>query len=138
MHRFFSHTPLTPELRLTSGDQFHQILHVFRAKKGHSLIFFEVGGDDKVYEVIEANKKEIFLKQKEVLKKTKQKEKRIKVFQAYPNKIATIEFIIQKMVEQGIHEIVFFASEYSQIKSIPESKQSRISAIAREALEQSG
>lgn len=138
MHRFFSHTPLTPELRLTSGDQFHQILHVFRAKKGHSLIFFEAGGEDRVYEIIEVNKKIISLKQKEVLKRTIQKEKSIKVFQAYPNKIATIEFIVQKMVELGIHDIVFFPSEHSQIKSVPEAKQSRISAIATEALEQSG
>jgi RsmE family RNA methyltransferase len=138
MHRFFSHIPLTPDLRLTSGDQFHQISHVFRAKKGDSLIFFEARDDDKVYEIIEVNKKTILLKQKEVIKKSIQNEKNIKVFQAYPNKIATMEFIIQKMVELGVHEIVFFLSEHSQIKGIPESKRSRISSIATEALEQSG
>lgn len=138
MHRFFSHTPLTPELRLTSGDQFHQISHVFRAKKGDSLIFFEAGGDDRVYEIVEVSKKAVLLKQKEVLKKPIQKEKSIKVFQAYPNKIATMEFIVQKMVELGISDIVFFPSEHSQMKNIPDSKQLRISAIAIEALEQSG
>ena len=79
-----------------------------------------------MYEIIEVNKKAISLKQKELLKKPIQEEKNIKVFQSYPNKVATMEFIVQKMVELGIYEIVFFPSDHSQIKSIPDSKKSRI------------
>lgn len=139
MHRFFSHNPLLPELRLTTGDQFHQISHVFRAKKGDCLIFFEAGGEDIIYEVTQISKKDIILKQKDVIKKTtqSQKNKKIKVFQAYPNKMQTMELIIQKMVELGIDEIVFFVSQHSQLKGVPVSKHTRLSSIALEALEQS-
>lgn len=138
MHRFFSHNPLTADLRLTSGDQFHQISHVFRAKKGGSLIFFEAGGDDVIYDITQVDKKGVILKQNKVIKKPRKKERKIEVFLAYPNKIATMEFIVQKIVELGIHEIVFFASHHSQMKSIPDAKKLRLSAIALEALEQSG
>ncbi len=139
MHRFFSHIPLSSDLRLTSGDQFHQISHVFRTKKGDSLIFFEADWEDKVYEVIQISKRDIALQQRGILKKAvqPQKQKKITVFQAYPNKIQTMELIIQKMVELGIDEIVFFASQHAQLKDISVPKRARLSSIAIEALEQS-
>lgn len=138
MHRFFSHNPLTDELALTPGNQFHQIYHVFRAKKGDSLIFFEDGGHDIIYEVIEVSRKKIRLKKIRALRKPRKKERSIEVYLAYPNKATTMEIVIQKIVELGIDKIVFFASDRSQIKSIIDSKKLRLSAIALEALEQSG
>ena len=60
------------------------------------------------------------------------------VFQAYPNKISTMELIVQKLVELGVKKIIFFPSEHSQIQIIPVQKQERIVTIAKEALEQSG
>lgn len=137
MHRFFSTSPLKPEIKLVSGNQFHQILRVFRSKIGDSIIFFEIGGNDIVYGITCINKKEVILKQKNVIKKILKKENEIKLFQAYPNKISTMEFIVQKMVELGISEILFFPSERSQIKNIPAPKKSRLEAIALESLEQS-
>lgn len=138
MHRFFSHQPLSSELKLIPGEQFHQISHVFRAKKGDSFIFFESEWDDKVYEIIDLSKKQIILKYKDSIKKAPVwKQKRIKILQAYPNKIQIAELIIQKIVELGIDEIVFFPSQHSQIHDISESKRTRLSSIAIEALEQS-
>ncbi len=60
------------------------------------------------------------------------------VFQAYPNKISTMEIIVQKLVEIGIKKLTFFPSEHSQIRDLSEQKQLRLSSISREALEQSG
>lgn len=60
------------------------------------------------------------------------------VFQAYPNKIATMEIIVQKLVEIGIKKLTFFPSAYSQLYDIGHQKRLRIENIAKEAMEQSG
>jgi RsmE family RNA methyltransferase len=139
MHRFFSHTSLTETLTLQEGALFHQILNVFRAKKGDRFIFFEAYGDDRVYEVIDISKKHIHLEQKEIIPRSdnQNQRKQIAVFQAFPNKVATMETIVQKMVEIGVHQLVFFSSDRSQIHEIPAAKIARLTAIAQEALEQS-
>lgn len=49
-----------------------------------------------------------------------------------------METLVQKLVEIGVGEIVFFASEHSQLADIPDAKKRRLQAIADEALEQSG
>lgn len=139
MHRFLAQWPLAEEFSLSEGLQFHQIIHVFRAKKGDKVVFFEVGGDDIIYEVGDISKKGIlFSKRSETTNRSKNKSKKITVFQAYPNKIGTMETIVQKLAELGIDEVVFFISKYSQIDKIPIQKQRRIQTIAEEALEQSG
>jgi 16S rRNA U1498 N3-methylase RsmE len=45
------------------------------------------------------NKKEITLERRKILKNSKKNKDNLKIFQAYPNKIATMEIIVQKMVE---------------------------------------
>lgn len=139
MHRFFSPTSLTEMLTLQEGALFHQILNVFRAKKGDRFIFFEAYGDDRVYEVIDISKKRINLEQKEIIPRSdnQSQRKQITVFQAFPNKVAIMETIVQKMVEIGVHQLVFFSSDRSQIHEIPAAKIARLTAIAQEALEQS-
>ncbi|MCB9806815.1 RsmE family RNA methyltransferase [Candidatus Peribacteria bacterium] len=103
MHRFFSHIPLTGEIKIfPDTPHFHQIYHVFRAKKGDRMIFFEAGGNDILYEIVSIDKKSIFCFQREVIKKQELNNKKIHLFQAYPHKIATMELIVQKSVELGI------------------------------------
>ena len=63
--------------------------------------------------------------------------KQIRLYQALPNKYEKIEYILQKGVEIGIDEFVFFRSERSQKLIINERKIERFADIAREALEQS-
>jgi len=60
------------------------------------------------------------------------------VFQAFPNKISTLETVVQKLVEIGVDEIIFFSSQYSQLRDISPAKKNRITMIAQEALEQCG
>lgn len=67
MHRFFATFPLTANLRLSQRDFYHQIAHVFRAKKGEKVVFFTSGGPDIVYEIIEIKKQEISLVKKDTI-----------------------------------------------------------------------
>lgn len=139
MHRFLSPLPLLDHFSLKDGQQFHQIIHVFRAKKGDKIIFFESGGNDFIYEILQVSKKEIvFSRRDEIVSLKQRKTRKIILFQSYPNKLSTLEIIVQKWVELGVDELIFFPSEYSQIRGIPINKQWRISTIAEEALEQSG
>lgn len=140
MHRFFSPQPLFDTFVLAEGSQFHQIFNVFRAKKGEKIVFFESGGDDIVYEIVSISKKQIEFTKKEVIKRPRKQEVKnnITVFQALPNKISTMETIVQKMVEIGVNHLIFFVAERSQIREMPTGKIMRITSIAQEALEQSG
>lgn len=138
MHRFLSRTTLSDDLVITDGPHFHQITHVFRSKKGDKFIFFEANGYDMVYEIMQISKKEIQLMKREEMMVEAKSTKKITIFQALPNKFSTLEVIVQKLVEIGVYRVVFFASDYSQMRDVPEKKIPRIHAIAEEALEQSG
>ncbi len=139
MHRFLSHEPLAKNFSIHEWTRFHQISRVFRAKKWDKFVFFEPQGDDRVYEVVALSKKQIDFTEREtgyIL--NKKKNLNITIFQAFPNKIATIEILVQKLVEIGISKVVFFRSDRSQLHEVPAGKSSRLAAIAEEALEQSG
>ena len=139
MHRFLSHTSLTANFVLTEEHQIHQIAHVFRAKKGDKVVFFESNGEDFIYEVVDMSKSKITFVQKGKIENTLPKKSHtLTVFQAFPNKISTLETIVQKLVEIGVGEIILFSSQHSQLRDIPSVKKKRITLIAQEALEQCG
>jgi 16S rRNA (uracil1498-N3)-methyltransferase len=62
----------------------------------------------------------------------------ISLYQAFPNKLDKIEYIIEKGIEIGIQKFIFFRSEFSQKLLLTETKKERLISIAREALEQCG
>lgn len=90
-----------------------------------------------MYEIVDIKKQEINLIKREIIEKQPQTARKIILAQAYPNKLATLELLIQKIVELGIAEIILFHSERSQMNNIPENKRQRLSLIAQEAMEQS-
>ncbi len=100
------------------------------------MIFFESGWDDIMYEIIDISKKDALFSKKKSIEKVSN-DSFLKVFVAYPHKIWSIELIVQKLTELWIWEIIFFAADYSQIKSIPDNKQKRLALISLEATEQS-
>lgn len=102
------------------------------------MVFFESSGPDIVYEIMNIEKKYISLRTTDVLPLKNQKKIPITLFQSYPNKLSTLEYLVQKNVEIGIHQLILFPSHYSQMSSISPSKLLRISSIAQEAMEQSG
>jgi 16S rRNA (uracil1498-N3)-methyltransferase len=140
MHRFFTKQPLTENLTVEDEHIIHQVIKVFRAKKGDKFCFFNPGGPDHIYTLESDSKKYIQFKLQEKWSITKDIEdtKKLTIFQAYPHKTEIIELIVQKLVEVGVEEIVFFRADRSQTIAISENKKTRIEKIAREALEQCG
>lgn len=59
------------------------------------------------------------------------------LFIALPNKFEKMELIVQKCTEIWLQHIIFFPSQYSQLREISENKIERLSKIALEAVEQS-
>lgn len=105
---------------------------------GDIFCFFDgVTPIDYVYKIEKIEKKSIHFVLKEKMQKEQEK-KQIILLQALPNKAQKLEYIIQKGVEIGISEFVFFPSERSQKVPLSENKKERYEKIAIEALEQSG
>ena len=139
MHRFFSTSPLGHILTITENmPLFHQLMHVFRARVDDEIVLFIEGGADTVFSVIEISRKMLRLEKKTELPLRILKNSPVHVFHGFPNKIATMEIIVQKMVEIGIQHLTFFSSDHTQLTSIPKNKQWRLTSIAHEAMEQSG
>ena len=59
------------------------------------------------------------------------------LFVALPNKFEKMELIVQKCTEIWLQHIIFFPSQYSQLREISDNKIERLSRIALEAVEQS-
>ena len=139
MHRFFIFIPLAKEITLSTGELYHQIAHVFRSKIGERIILFSEWTEDFVYEIGAISKKWIILSQKETLpNKFSAPCHWLLILQAYPNKLSTLELLVQKFTELWVEKVVFWKSEHAQKQDISEAKKSRIESIAREALEQCG
>lgn len=135
MQRFFF--PHVPGLTVTTDDEglVHQLTRVLRSKPGDRVVLFcESGGGEYEISIIE-KKKLSFVRIREIGASGDPKTK-ITLFQALPNKYEKLEYAIQKGVEVGISDFVFFPSERSQKLAITENKIERFEAIAREAVEQ--
>lgn len=57
--------------------------------------------------------------------------------QSLPNKLEKLEFILQKGVETGIDEFIFFPADRSQKLALLDKKVDRLEQIVVEAVEQS-
>lgn len=140
MHRFFSSVPLW-DIKNLSRDHpnYHQIVRVFRMKTGEKIIYFTDRWTDIIYEIHSISQKEILLRKISIVSHTDHSPQwDVTIFQSYPNKIGTMEILVQKFTELGVTKVVFFPSEYAQISDIPSTKKTRIASIAIEALEQCG
>lgn len=135
MQRFlFPHVP-GPTVTTDDEGLVHQLTRVLRSKPGDRVVLFsETGGGE--YEISAIEKKRLsFVRIREIEASGDPKTK-ITLFQALPNKYEKLEYAIQKGVEVGISDFVFFPSERSQKLAITEGKIERFQSIAREAVEQ--
>lgn len=138
MQRFFVSSPLTIDLSINDPDILHQVTRVMRSQSGDLIILFDGDGSETTYEIINITKKSLSLRGKDRRFPKVEPMKRITLYQALPNKIEKIEYILQKGVEVGIMKFIFFRSEYSQKLLLSEAKKLRFSTIIREAVEQCG
>lgn len=123
-------------LEIKNDDFFHQISRVLRSRIWDQIIIFNWDSFDYIYEIENINSKWIKLIQLERIENIWDYKKEINLYQALPNKYEKIESIIQKWVEIGISNFIFFNSERSQKLVINEKKKERFDFIAKEALEQ--
>jgi 16S rRNA (uracil1498-N3)-methyltransferase len=107
-------------------------------KEGEQIILFDGGPAEIIYTIAAITKKNISLRGNEQKMPHTEPKKQIYLYQALPNKIEKIEYILQKGVEVGIAKFVFFRSQYSQKFLLSDAKKHRLETIAREALEQCG
>lgn len=138
MQRFFVTFPLTIDLILTDLDIVHQLTRVLRVQIWEEIVLFDGDGSETLYEVTDITKKALSLRGKDRKFPNTEPTRNITLYQAMPNKIEKIEYILQKWVEVGIRKFIFFRSDRSQKLVLSEAKKSRFFAIAREALEQCG
>lgn len=137
MHRFFITIPLIKEVTISSGELYHQLTHVFRVKMGEEIILFSEWTDDMVYSVNTITKKSLSLLLKRKIPNIFIQPKRwLSLFQAYPNKLSTLEILIQKCSELWVEQIVLFDAEHCQMHEVSPAKKIRLESISREALEQ--
>ena len=123
---------------LNDKDVFHQLVKVLRVREWEKIIFFDwVQNLDFIYEIVEINKKEIELKFLEEIKKDTELNFELNLFQAMPNKLEKIEYILQKWVEIWMKKFIFYRSERSQKLVISDKKEERLKKIITEAVEQS-
>lgn len=123
---------------LTDEIMIHQLVKVLRVKIWEKIIFFDWEDMyDYIYEIKQINKKDIVLEQ--VWRENKDSEIKfeLNLYQAIPNKMEKIEYIIQKWVEVWIKNFVFYRSSRSQKLVISDSKIDRLNKIIVEAVEQS-
>lgn len=141
MQRFFLKTPAFEALRIHAVDQtelYHQITRVLRMQIGENCIFFEEGGDNLIYEITSIDKKSVELKRISTSPGLKPDPLKIVLVQALPNKLEKLEFILQKGVETGTDEFIFFPADRSQKLALLDKKIDRFQQIIVEAVEQSG
>ncbi len=138
MQRFFVSYPLGKDLEITETGFFHQLTRVLRSHIWDQIVLFGGDGSEHSYEIVWIWKKSVDITWLKQSFSNTENKKRVTLYQALPNKLEKIEYIIQKWVEVGIQKFVFFRSDRSQKLMLSEIKKTRIRLIAQEAVEQCG
>jgi 16S rRNA (uracil1498-N3)-methyltransferase len=96
MQRFFVTFPLSIDLTLSDKDIVHQLTRVMRIKAGESIVLFDGDGSENTYEIVAITKNSLSLRGKDRIFPKTEPEKSISLYQALPNKLEKLEYIIQK------------------------------------------
>jgi 16S rRNA (uracil1498-N3)-methyltransferase len=139
MHRFLVHFWLSQQVILAGNTPiYHQLVRVFRSRIGDEFILFESNWLDYIYKITNITSNGLVCQRWAVVENPHSRDNNHYVlFQAYPNKINTLEIEIQKIVELWVQKIVLFPSHRSQMRFLSLQKLHRLELIASEALEQS-
>jgi len=132
-------TNFSDTLILSEESIYHQLTRVLRSRVGNKFVFFDGASlVDHLYEITHIDSREVTLVKKETIEKSSENRLDINLYQARPNKLSKIEYILQKWVEAWIANFYIYRSERSQELRISNSKEQRLEKIIREAVEQSG
>lgn len=122
----------------TDSDLYHQITRVLRMTIGDTIAFFENGKGDCIYTITAISRDQVKLDLTGESPMLREASASVRLYQALPNKLDKIEYILQKGCEVGVTEFVFFASERSNAPHGLERKMDRLHDIVRESTEQCG
>jgi len=140
MQRFYINDLNTTDYNfiLKDKDIIHQLIKVLRVKIWESVVFFD-GNDnyDYIFRVKNILDKSIDFEQIWREENKSEIDFELNLYQAIPNKLEKVEYIIQKWVEIWIKNFVFFRSERSQKLVMSDNKMERLQKIAIESVEQS-
>lgn len=141
MYRFYvNENDISDKSIIITGSDVNHIRNVLRMTQGDRLIAGDGGGTDYYCVIDSITQNEVGL----IIESTKKSEAELKtelyLFQALPKK-DKMEFIIQKAVELGVHEIIPIITKRCVVKledaGRQEKKTARWQAIAEAAAKQS-
>jgi 16S rRNA (uracil1498-N3)-methyltransferase len=117
----------------------HQLTKVLRIRVGDEISLFNWDiNKDIIFTVTELGKREISIKKISEQENTSEIDFELSLYNAMPNKLEKIEYIIQKGTEIGFTKFHFFRTDRSQKLVISDNKKVRLEKIITEAAEQSG
>lgn len=135
-----------PELNITDDyivisdiEIVHQMTKVLRVRIWDEMSLFNgVIHTDIIFEVTEVWKREIKIQKISEQENNSEINFELSLYNAIPNKLEKIEYIIQKGTEIGFTRFCFFRTDRSQKLVISDNKKIRLEKIITEAAEQSG
>jgi RsmE family RNA methyltransferase len=114
------------------------LIKVLRVRTWDEIIFFNWVDDiDYIYKIISIDKREVYLEKQWYLENNSEIDFDINIINSIPNKLEKIELILQKWVEVGVSNFLFFRSNRSQKLVLSPNKIERLNRIIIEAVEQS-
>lgn len=137
---YLENTDLSQEnIRLKDKDLVHQLTKVLRVRIWEEISLFDgVNNFDISFKIIELWKREITLERICDHENNSEINFELSLYNALPNKLEKIEYIIQKGTEIGFTQFNFFRTDRSQKLVISDNKLIRLEKIITEATEQSG
>jgi len=123
---------------IKNPDLLNQLIKVLRVRTWDEIIFFNWVDDiDYIYKIISIDKREVYLEKQWYLENNSEIDFDINIINSIPNKLEKIELILQKWVEVGVSNFLFFRSNRSQKLVLSPNKIERLNRIIIEAVEQS-
>ena len=137
---YLENTDLSLEnIILKDKELVHQLIKVLRVRVWEEISLFDgIHSSDLLFKIIELWKKEISLKRISQHENNSEIDFELSLYNALPNKLEKIEYIIQKGTEIWFIEFNFFRTDRSQKLVISDNKLVRLEKIITEAAEQSG
>lgn len=124
---------------LKDKELVHQLTKVLRVRIWEEIRLFDGNNNsDIIFKIVELWKKEISLKRISQHENDSEIDFELSLYNALPNKLEKIEYIIQKGTEIGFTQFNFFRTDRSQKLVISDNKLIRLEKIITEAAEQSG
>lgn len=141
MQRIYFPELNTIDVNITISDQeiVHQLTKVLRTRIWDQIYLFNGKiNKDIIFNIIQIEKREIVLQKQSEQENNSEIDFELTLYNALPNKLEKIEYIIQKGTEIGFTKFHFFRTDRSQKLVISDNKKIRLEKIITEAVEQSG